>query len=135
MRNVENNKNLWLAIIDDYIYLSLKMVLDFMKLPVRHARHLNIVYLEISPHSFMCMYLNCQRGKYGVIIIWLIGWLIIGFVAGAAIFQLYSGDEYERDDKINMQWWWNEKWDGHKDNSVGQFSLLCRSAKVPTPIE
>ena len=34
------------------------------------------------------------------------------FNAQAAIFQLYSGDEHEMDDKMNMKWWWNETWDG-----------------------
>ena len=41
----------------------------------------------------------------------LIDWLL-GFNTRAAIFQLYSGDEHEVNDKMNMKWWWNEKWDG-----------------------
>ena len=39
----------------------------------------------------------------------LIDWLL-GFNAHAAIFQPYSGDEHEIDNK--MKWWWNEKRDG-----------------------
>ena len=29
------------------------------------------------------------------------------------MFDLYSGDEREMDDIMNMKWWWNEKkgWD------------------------
>ena len=41
----------------------------------------------------------------------LIDWLL-EFYAQAAIFQLYSGDKHEIDDKMNMKWWWHEKWNG-----------------------
>ena len=41
----------------------------------------------------------------------LIDWLLV-FYSQAAIFQLYPGDEYEMDDKMDMKWWWNGKWDG-----------------------
>ena len=40
----------------------------------------------------------------------MIYWSMV-FYAQAAICQLYSGDEYEMDDKMNMKWWWNEKLD------------------------
>ena len=68
---------------------------------------------------------------------------LLGFKVRAAIFQIFSDDEHEMDDKMNMKWWWNEKGMGHKDNrvdkfwlplekgvmgKVGQFSLLWRSA-------
>ena len=36
---------------------------------------------------------------------WLIDWLMV-FYAQAAIFQLFSGDEREMDDKMNMKWKW-----------------------------
>ena len=37
---------------------------------------------------------------------------LLGFNSQAAIFQLYSGNEHEMDDNMNMKWLWNEKWDG-----------------------
>ena len=48
---------------------------------------------------------------------------LLGFNARAVVFQLYSGDEHELDDKMNMKWWWNEKGMGHKDNGVDKFWL------------
>ena len=45
---------------------------------------------------------------------WLVDWLMV-FYAQAAIFHLYSGDEHEMDDKMNMKLWWNENGMGHKD--------------------
>ena len=53
-----------------------------------------------------------------------IDWLLLWFYVQAAIFQLYSDDEHEMDDKMNMKWWWNEKKGmGHKDNRVEKFWL------------
>ena len=45
------------------------------------------------------------------------------FYAQTAVFQLYSGDEHEMDDKMNMKWWWNENGMGHKANRVNDFRL------------
>ena len=47
---------------------------------------------------------------------------LLWFNARAAIVQQYSGDEHERDDKMNMKKW-NEKKMGHKDNGVDKFWL------------
>ena len=48
----------------------------------------------------------------------MIDWLL-GFNARATVFQLYSGDEHDRDDKMNMN---NDdemkKGMGHNDNKV-----------------
>ena len=35
-------------------------------------------------------------------------------IGQAAIFGLYLDDEHEKGDKMNIEWWWNEKWDGTK---------------------
>ena len=37
---------------------------------------------------------------------------LLGFKVRAPIFQLYSDDEHEMDDKMTTKWWWNEKKDG-----------------------
>ena len=75
---------------------------------------------------------------------------LLGFNARAAIFQLYSGDEHEVDDKMNMNDDEMKQGMEQKGNRIdifwlplekgglgrgGQFSLLWRSAKIPTPIE
>ena len=48
----------------------------------------------------------------------------MGVNAQAAIFQLYSGNENEMDNKMNMEWWWSEIGMGHKDNGVGKVSIV-----------
>ena len=73
---------------------------------------------------------------------------MLGFNARAAMFQLYSGNEYEMVDTMNMNDDEMKQGIGHKDNRadklwlplekggcVAQFSLLLRNAKVPTPME
>ena len=47
----------------------------------------------------------------------------------AAIFQLYSGDEYEMDDKMDMKEWWMKNGMGHKDNGVDKFLLALEIGK------
>ena len=48
---------------------------------------------------------------------------LLGFNARAAIFQLYSGDEREMDDKMNMTDDEMKQGMGHRDNGVDKFWL------------
>lgn len=41
---------------------------------------------------------------------WLIDWFMLN--AQTALFHLYPGDEHKMGDKVNINWWWNEKYDG-----------------------
>ena len=71
-----------------------------------------LLYLKCVPSRGVLCTVGLGYG-YRVLIDWL-----LGLNVRAAVSQLYSGDEHETDDKMNMK-----NGMGHKDNRVDQFWL------------